>query len=169
MIGRQAVLPAQEAEPTARDMGAESEIRAFAGGNRHAPIEKEPPVYLAQRGARIDHERAHVRVVADARHQRRVDDHSDVRVVDKAFETVTAAARDNPTAFPHGVLNSVDHFVGAVNETDIVGLTRESFVESPADESRVPRIVRSNPVGNNSRRADFRPSSTTPQPFMGTE
>lgn len=126
-------------------MGAESEIRAFAGWKSHAPVEKEPPVDLAQRGARIDHEGAHLRVVADARHQRRVDDDSDIRVVDKAFEAVTAVC-DNPTALPHGVLNGVDHLVGAVHEAHIVWLTRESFVESSADESRVPWIVRSDPV-----------------------
>lgn len=110
---------------------------------------KKPAVCLAQRRPRIDFERTHSRLIADARHQRRGDDHSDIRIIDEALEAVTAAARHNSTAFSHGLLNSLNHLVGVVDETYIVGLAPESLVESSVNESRVPRIVWSNPVANN--------------------
>jgi DinB family len=94
-------------------------------------------------GPRIDLERAHFWAVADARHQRRVDDHPDIRIVDKAFEAVTAAACHNPSSLLDGVLNSIDHLVGTVHEAHMVWLPRESFVESPADLETSWRLLAS--------------------------
>jgi hypothetical protein len=58
MVRRQSVLPAQEAEGTARHVPADPEVGAHAGRDRHSPAQEQLPVDLAERGAGLDREAA---------------------------------------------------------------------------------------------------------------
>jgi hypothetical protein len=46
----------------------------------------------------------------------------------------------------HRVLDGVDDLFSAADKTDDVGLTLESFVESPVNQVGVARVIRTNRV-----------------------
>jgi hypothetical protein len=124
-----------------QDVATHSEVGALAGGDRYAPAQEQLSVSLAERGTGLDREGIHLRVVVDARHQRRVDDDANRRVRHEAFEAVPSAAYRHPQLLPHRVLHGLDHLLGGADEAHVVGLARESLVESPADQVGVARVA----------------------------
>ena len=66
IVGGETMLTAEKAECAARHVAAHANVGTLAGREHDAPAEEEPPVHLAERGARLHGEGAHVGIVVDA-------------------------------------------------------------------------------------------------------
>ena len=149
VVGGQPVLPTQVAESAAEHVPTDSDIGADTSWEGDSPAQEQLPVHLAEGGARLDGESAHVRVVVDARHQRGIDDDSHRRVRHKALQAVPSAAYRHPQLVAHRVLHGVHDLLSRVDEAHVVGLARKSFVDAPVDKVGIPQVIRSNLVRSN--------------------
>jgi hypothetical protein len=90
-------------------------------------------------GEQVAPTRHHLRVVLDARHQRRVDHDSHRRVRPKSLEAVPSATHRNPQLLPHRVLHGL---LAGADDAHVVGLASESLA-GPANEVAISRVIRS--------------------------
>ena len=93
-------------------------------------------------GEQVAPTRHHLRVVLDARHQRRVDHDWHRRVRPEGLEAVPSATHRNPQLLPHHVLHGLDDLLAGADDAHVIGLASESLA-GPANEVAISRVIRS--------------------------
>ena len=142
IVRGEAELAAEKAEGAAGHVPAHADRRILAERDHDSPRLEQRAERLAHRGAGLDGDGAHVRIVVHALHRRDVDDHPHVGIRDEPLEAVPAARHDETPSFAHRLLDRRDHLLGRADQPDVVRARAEPLVEALVDDRAIARIVR---------------------------
>ena len=139
VVRRQPELPAQKPERPAGDVPAHADAGILAQRHDHAPPLGQRPERLPHRRARLDDDRAPLRIERDPLHRRDVDDDLDLRIRNEPFQAMPAARHDDAPVLADRVADRRDDIFRRTGEADVVGRGDEALVEAFVDDGAVAR------------------------------
>jgi hypothetical protein len=116
------------------------------------PHRGQRPERLPHRRARLDDDRAPLRIERDPLHPRNVDDDLDLRIRNEPLQAMPAARHDDAPVLADRVTDGRDHVGCRTSEADVVGRGDEALVEAFVDDGAVAGIVRKDAVRCGGRR-----------------